>query len=163
LAILQEAELWVGVGLLLFFALLVWFKVPSAAAKALDARGQKIQAALDEAQRLRDEARALLEDIKRRHVLSEAQAAQMIQEAEMEAKRLEVEARTKLEEQIARRTALADRRIAMAEAQAAQDVKAAAVDLAAELARVVLADRLQGAKSDPLIDGAVKSLARRLQ
>jgi F-type H+-transporting ATPase subunit b len=163
MAILQEAELWVGVGLVLFFALLVFLKVPNAAAKALDAKGIKIQAALDEAQRLRDEASALLAAIKARHAEAELLATQMLKEAELEAQRLEIEAKAKLEDQIVRRTAMADRRIAIAEAQAAQDVKAAAADLAAELAGQVLTKRIKGAKSDPLIDRAVKELAGRLQ
>jgi F-type H+-transporting ATPase subunit b len=158
-----EAEVWVGVGLLLFFGLLIWFKVPNAAAKALDARGEKIQAALNEAQRLRDEARTLLASIKARHEATEALATQMLQEAELEAKRLGAEAKSKLEEQIARRTALADRRIALAEAQAAQDVKAAAVELAAEMAETILAERAARASSDPLIDRSIAELASRLQ
>jgi F-type H+-transporting ATPase subunit b len=163
MAFLQEAEVWVGAGLLLFFGLLIWLKVPGAAARALDERGAKIQAALDEAQRLRDEARALLASIKARHQAAEVQASEMLREAELEAARLSQEAKTKLEEQIARRTALADRRIAMAEAQAAAEVKAAAVELAAELAERVLAERLRQSGSDPLIDRAIGELAGRLQ
>jgi hypothetical protein len=59
-----EAETWVGVGLVLFFLVLIYLKVPGAAAKALDGRAEKIQAALDEAQRLRDEASALLNELR---------------------------------------------------------------------------------------------------
>ena len=163
MSILQEAEFWVFIGLLLFFGLLIFLKVPSAATRALDARGAKIQAALDEAQRLRDEARVLLASIKARHEASEAQAADMLNEAQLEAQRLSSEAKAKLEEQIARRTALADRRIALAESQAAQDVKAAAVELAAELAQTALAERIANAKTDPMIDQALGELAVRLQ
>jgi len=160
--ILQEAELWVFVGLLLFIGLLVALKVPAAAAKALDARGAKIQAALDEALRLRDEASALLASIKTRHDQAEAQAAQMVREAELEAERFIRDAQAKLEEQIARRTALADRRIAMAEAEAAREVKAAAVDLAASLAEAALMARTQGAQQDPLIERSIAEIATRL-
>ena len=163
MAFLQEAELWVGVGLLIFIGLLVYLKVPNAAGKALDAKGEKIQGQLDEAQRLRDEASALLASIKARHHAAEVQIAAMLKEAESEAHRLEAEAKASLEEQIVRRTELADRRIAIAEAQAATDVKAAAADLATELAQAVLTKRITGAKFDPLIDRAVKELAGRLQ
>ena len=160
---LQDAEVWVFIGLLIFIGVLIYAKVPGMAMKALDARGVKIQAALDEAQRLRDEAAALLASIKAKHAATEALAVEMLKEAELEAQRLEAEAKVKLEDQIARRTALADRRIAIAEAQAAQDVKAAAADLAAEMAETVLQKRIAGAKSDPLIDRAVGELAGRLQ
>ena len=79
------------------------------------------------------------------------------------AQQLEADAKVKLEEQIARRTELADRRIALAETQAAAEVKAAAGELAAQLAETMLAARLAGEGSDPLVDRAVGQLAQRLQ
>ncbi len=163
MARLENAELWVFAGLVLFFVLLVALRVPNAAARALDGRAAKIQAALDEAEHLRAEARALLDSLKSRRVEAEAQAARMLRDAQAEAKRLEAEARVKLEEQIARRTALADRRIAQAEAQAAAEVKAAAAELAAHMAEAVLRGRLEGLSSDPLVDRAVTQLGQRLQ
>lgn len=36
----MEAETWVGVGLVLFFLVLIYLKVPGAAAKALDGRAE---------------------------------------------------------------------------------------------------------------------------
>jgi len=76
---------------------------------------------------------------------------------------MRAEAQVRLEDQIQRRRAMAERRIANAEVQAALDVKAAAADAAANLAERVLADRLQGMTSDPLVDRAVASLAGKLQ
>jgi F-type H+-transporting ATPase subunit b len=163
LALLQNAELWVAVGVVLFFVLITFLKVPSAAAKMLDDRGAKIQSALDEAERLRAEARTLLDSLKLRREAAEVEATRMLADAQAEAKRLETEAKVKLEEHIARRTALADRRIAQAESQAAAEVKAAAADLAAHLAETVLRGRLEGLSSDPLVDKAVGQLAERLQ
>jgi F-type H+-transporting ATPase subunit b len=157
------AEFWVGVGLLVFFGLLIFLKVPRALAGTLDARAQRIQSELDEAQRLRQEAEALLATLREERAQTERQAAEMLAAAEAEARRLEEEARVRLEEQIARRAALADRRIALAEQQAAQDVKAAAAELAARAAEAVLAQRLEGAASDPLVDRAVEQLATRLR
>ena len=128
MAFLQEAELWVGVGLILFFALLVHLKVPNAAGKALDAKGIKIQAALDEAQRLRDEANTLLASIKARHQAAEVQIEAMLKEAESEAHRLEAEAKASLEEQIVRRTELADRRIGEAHERGRRTARLVAMD-----------------------------------
>lgn len=162
MSILQEAELWVFVGLILFFALLTVLKVPGAAGRFLDARGEKVKAALDEAQRLRDEANELLTSIKAKHAAAEAQASQMIREAELEAERLAAEAHEKLQEQIARRTAMADRRISTAEAQAALEVKAAAVEIAATLAEKILADRALAPGGDPLVDRSIPEVAARL-
>jgi F-type H+-transporting ATPase subunit b len=163
MSLLQNAEFWVGVGVVLFFVLLAVLKVPGSAGKALDDRAAKIQASLDEAERLRTEALELLEGLKAQRAEAEAQAAQMLKDAEAEALRLEAEAKAKLEEQIARRTALADRRITQAEKQAAADVKAAAADLAAHIAEALLRQRLDTLTVDPLVDRAVEQLGARLQ
>ena len=62
---LANPELWVLIGLALFIGLLVVLKVlPGALFGALDAHAAKIKAELDEAQQLREEAQALLADVK---------------------------------------------------------------------------------------------------
>ncbi|MDB5431498.1 MAG: synthase subunit [Caulobacter sp.] len=161
--LLLEAETWVGVAFVLLM-LLFWrvgaFKTIGG---VLDGRGVKIQAQLDEATRLREEAQTLLAGIKAQAEESEKTAAAMLENAKAEAKRLQTEAKSKLEDQISRRAALAERKIATAESQATADVKAAAADLASQVAEQVLATRIAGATSDPLIDQALKTLGNRLQ
>ena len=62
--LLQNNHFWVGLAFLVLVIALIALKVPAAAAKALDARGAKIQAQLDEATRIRQEAETLLAQIK---------------------------------------------------------------------------------------------------
>jgi F-type H+-transporting ATPase subunit b len=158
-----EAEFWVGVAFVILMLLFWRIGAFKTIGGVLDGRGVKIQAQLDEATRLRQEAEALLANIKAQAEESERHAAAMLDNAKAEAKRLQTEAKAKLEDQIARRGALAERKIATAEAQAAAEVKAAAADLATQMAEQVLAARIKGAKTDPLIDQALKSLGDRLQ
>lgn len=160
---LSNPELWVAVGLVLFLAIAIYAGAHKTALGALDAKAATIKFDLDEAARLRSEAEAMLAEIRKERVESEAHGVAMLAEARADAERLAVEAGAKLEEQIARRTALADRRIANAEREATAEVKAAAADLAAQMAETVLAERVKGMKSDPMIDQAVGQLAERLQ
>lgn len=160
---LSNPELWVAVGLIIFLAIVIFAGAHKTALGALDAKGAAIKFDLEEAARLRAEAEAMLADIRKQREETEEQGKAMLQEAKAEAKRLAAEAKARLEEQIARRTALADRRIATAETQATAEVKAAAAELAAQLAETVLADRVKGMKSDPMVDQAVGQLAERLQ
>ena len=159
-----EAEFWVGVGLLGFLAIVIfWAKAPRTVAGMLDARRDKIKADLNEAARIRAEAETMLADIRAQREEAERQAAEMLAAAKADARRMQAEAKVKLEEQVKRRADLAERKIANAEAQAAAEVKAAAAELAAEAAEQVLAARVAGAKSDPLVDAAIGQLAERLQ
>lgn len=159
---LDNPELWVAIGLLLFFGILVWAGVPKLIAGVLDQKAAAIQAELDEAARLRAEAEALLAQIRAEKVEAEAQAAAMLKAAEDDARRLEAEAKVKLEETMVRRQALAERRIEQAEAQATAEVKAAAADLAAHAAEQILTARVAGQTSDPLLDAAIAQLGPRL-
>jgi F-type H+-transporting ATPase subunit b len=160
---LQDAHTWEAIGLATFVGVLIWLKVPGMAVAALDDRAAKIQAQLDEATKLRQEAERLLAEIKTQREASERHAAEMLAMAKDEAERLGVDARAKLEEQIKRRGELAERRIALAEAQAAAEVKAAAADLAAQAAEAVLAARLATATTDALVGPAIDQLATKLQ
>ena len=159
----SSAELWVGIGLVLFFIILVVAGVPKLVAGALDAKAAKIQTDLDEAARLRAEAEALLAQIRQEKAEAEAQAAEMLAAAETDARRMEADARVRLEESLARRQQMAERKIAQAEAQAEAEVRGAAAELAAQMAEQVLVARITGAKSDPLIDKAIGQLAGKLQ
>ena len=159
---LSNAELWVAVGLLLFFGILIVVGVPKLLAGALDAKAAKIQSELDEAARLRAEAEALLAQIRQEKAEADAQAAEMLKAAEADARRLEEESKVKLEETLARRQQLAERRIAQAEAQASAEVKAAAADLAARAAEQILTARVASQKTDPLLDDAIAQIGSRL-
>ncbi|MDB5493542.1 MAG: synthase subunit [Phenylobacterium sp.] len=161
--LLMDAHFWVGLAFIVFLAVLVVAGVHRFAWKALGDAGDKVRAQLAEAEGLRAEAQALLEQIKVQKAQSEKLAAELLANAKDEAERLRVEAQAKLAEQIERRGQLAERRIATAEAQAAAEVKAAAADLATEMAEDVLKTRIVGAKSDPLIDQAIGQLSSKLQ
>lgn len=161
--LLMDAHFWVGLAFIVFLAILVAAGVHRFAWKALGDAGDKVRAQLAEAEGLRAEAQALLEQIKVQKAQSEKLAAEVLANAKDEAERLRIEAQVKLAEQIERRGQLAERRIATAEAQAAAEVKAAAADLATQMAEDVLKTRIAGAKSDPLIDQAIGQLSSKLQ
>lgn len=163
IAFLGSPENWVGWGVIVFLGIVVFVGGFKKVAASLDEKSATIQADLDEAARLRAEAEALLADIRGQREDAEKQAAALLKAAEDDAARLAVEAKAKLEETIARRTALAERKIATAEAQAAAEVKAAAADLASDTAERLLAARVASAKSDPSVDAAIAQLAGRLQ
>jgi F-type H+-transporting ATPase subunit b len=156
----QDAHFWIFLGLVVVLVVLWRAGAYTMAGKALDDAGAKVQAQLDEAARLRKEAEDLLAEIKAKRVASEQAAVELLKTAQEDADKLRAEAAEKLEEDIARREAQAERKIALAEAQAAADVRAAAADLAAQAAEAVLAARIKGAAKDPSIDAGLAGLSR---
>lgn len=159
-----NAEAWVFVGLIIFLAIV--FFVAKAHVKvisALDAKKDSIQSDLDEAARIRAEAQRLLESLQAERVDAERQAREMLASAQAQAKQFEGETKAKLEESLARRQQISERKIASAEQQAVGEVKAAAADLAVQMAEQVLVARNAGSKTDPLIDRGIAQLAAKLQ
>lgn len=157
----NDPHFWVMIALLVF-AFVMWrVGAHGMIGKALDAAGAKVQAQLDEAARLHAEAESLLAQVKAQRADTEKAAAEMLKAAHADAERMRAEAAIKLDEDIKRRGELAVRKIAIAEAQAASEVKAAAADMAAMAAEAVLTSRIAEAKADPLIDAGLAGLAKR--
>ena len=163
MALLLDSHFWVAIAFLVFLVVLVFAGVHKLVWKSLGDAGAKVQAQLDEANALRDEAQALLAQVKAQKEASEKLAAEILANAKEEAQRLQADSQVRLAEQLERRGQMAERKIAQAEAQAEAEVRGAAAELAAQMAEQVLVARLSGVKSDPLIDKAIGQLAGKLQ
>jgi F-type H+-transporting ATPase subunit b len=157
-----EAEFWVAVATILFVLLLVYMGVHKRLAEMIDARRIRIQAELDEARRLKEEAQKLVAEYKRRQGEAEAEADALVANARAEAERYAAEAHTKLEEFIARRTKMAETKILQAEAQALADVRAAAADAAVAAAGEVLSQTTKGKIAEDLITRGIADVKAKL-
>lgn len=156
-----DATFWVGAAFVVFIGVLIYFKVPGMLTKGLDERAEKIRKDLDEARELREEAQKLLAEYERKQRDAMKEAEDMVAHAEVEAKREAEAAQAKLEETVKRREQAALDRIAMAEKQAEDEVRTAAVAIAVEAAEAVIRKHV-GAQADTLVDEAVKDLRRHI-
>ena len=157
-----EAEFWVAVATILFVLLLIYMGVHKRLAEMIDARRIRIQAELDEARRLKEEAQKLVAEYKRRQGEAEAEADALVANARAEAERYAAEAHAKLEEFIARRTKMAETKISQAEAQALADVRAAAADAAVAAASEVLSQTAKGQIAEDLITRGIADVKAKL-
>jgi F-type H+-transporting ATPase subunit b len=159
---LNTPEIWVAIGFVIFLGILVYVGVPGMLTKALDDRAKRVQAELDEARRLKDEAQKLLAEYQSKQKKAEAEAAGIIEGAKAEAERIAAEAKGKMEEFVARRTKMAETKIAQAEAQAVADVRAAAADAAVAAAEKILTDTVKGKVADDLIARGIGDVKSKL-
>lgn len=157
-----DASFFVAVGFALFLLLLGYFGVHSLLARALDDRGARIQAELDEARKLREEAEAVLASYKARAAQAQAEADAIVAQAREEAEALAKESAARMEEFVARRTKQAEAKIAMAEAQAANEVRAAAADAAVIAAEKVLRIQTKGEAAAELIARGIDDVRKQL-
>ena len=158
----HEAEFWVAIGFLVFLGLMGWVGVHRTIGKSLDDRAARIKAELDEARRLRDEAAALLADYQRKRQEAEGEAQEIVAGAKAEAERLAIEAKARIEEFVARRTKMAETKIAQAEAQATADERAAAADAAVAAAATILRQEAKGELAGRLIARGIEDVGKKL-
>ena len=155
---LSDPTFWVGVGLAMFVALTVWMKVPAAVAAQLDARAANIRNELDQAQRLRAEAQAVLKQYEAKRGEAEAEAQAIVAAATTDAARMTQDAEAQLKAMIERRAKTAEQKIAQAETAAIAEVRAAAATAAAKAAEQIIKGQMTEAKSDALTDAALRDL-----
>ncbi|WP_455479666.1 F0F1 ATP synthase subunit B [Bartonella sp. B23] len=146
---------WAFVGLVLFLALLVYFKIPQLAVRHLDARAKRIKDELDEALRLREEAQEVLAEYQRKHAEAEKDAQEIIAAAKREVEAIIFEARTKAEEYVKNCNKLAEQKISQAEADAIRMVSSSAIDLAVSAARTLITKELNSHKANELINDSL--------
>jgi F-type H+-transporting ATPase subunit b len=159
---LYEAEFWVAVAFFVLMAIFWKLGVHRTAVSALDDRSKRIQAELDDARRLKEEAQAVLAEAERRRRDAEREATEIIDAARGDAERVAADARTKAEEFLSRRTKMAETKIAQAEQQAVADVRAAAADAAVAAAERVLRESVKGKVADDLIGRSIGELGSKL-
>ena len=157
-----EPELWVAVGFVIFVGILVYVGVPKLLTNALDDRARRVQAELDEARRLKEEASRLLAEYQGKQRQAETEAAGIIEGAKAEAERIAAEARVKTEEFVARRRKMAETKIAQAEAQAVAEVRAAAAEAAVAAAEKILSESVKGKVADDLIARGISDVKAKL-
>jgi F-type H+-transporting ATPase subunit b len=160
---LHDAEFWVAASFVIFLGIVWWMGGFGAFTQGLDSRGKRIQAELDEARRLREDAARVLEDYKRRQAEAEREAEAIVAGAREDAERIAREGHQRVEDFVARRTAAAETKIAQAEAQAAADVRAAAAEAAVRISETVLRDQLKGERADAFLAKSLSEVRGKLQ
>ena len=159
---LNNTDFVVLLGLIVFIAILVYYKVPGMIGKMLDARADGIQSELDEARALREEAQTLLASYERKQREVQDQADRIVAAAKEEATVAAQQARDDLEVSLARRMAAAEEQIENAQAAAIKEVRDQSVTVAIAAARKVIAEQMSASDANALIDSAISDVERRL-
>jgi len=157
-----EPEFWVAVAFVILMGIFVYIGVPDTVRKTLDHRSDRIKAELDDARRIKEEAAKLLAEYKARGASAEREAEDIIASARVEAERIAAEAKTKMEDFVARRTKTAEGKIALAEAQAVADVRAAAAEAAVRAASTILSQSVKGPLADDLLAKGIAEVRQKL-
>lgn len=158
----MDATFWALIGLIIFLAILVYLKVPAMMGRSLDERAANIAKELDEARTLREEAQALLAEYHRKRKEAEKEASEIVASAQREAAALLTEAKEKSEDYIVRRNKLAEQKIAQAEADAVNQVRVSAVEIAVAAAGTLIADKMDAKTAGEMFKSSLEQVKNNL-
>lgn len=154
-------EFWVAIGFFIFLAF-VFRPAGRAIIKMLDDRSNQIRERIDESIRLREEAQEMLATYERKQRDAMKEAEDIIARAQADARALSEKAAKDLEASLERRRRQAMERIAMAEAQAVQEVRDKAVEIAVRAAEQAIARSMTPERSSMLIDDTIAEMSKKL-
>jgi len=157
-----EPEFWVAVAFVILMGIFAYIGVHRTILTTLDHRSERIRSELEDAQRLKQDAAKLLAEYKARRATTEREAAHIVASAKTEAERIAAEAKAKMEDFVARRTKTAESKIALAEAQALADVRAAAADAAVAAASTILSQTVKGEVAEDLLAKGITEAREKL-
>jgi len=158
----MEAEDWVAIAFVVLMAAFAYLGVHRSMLRVLDHRRDRIKQELDDARKLKDEAAKLVADYRAKRESAVREAGEIVANARAEAERVAAEAKVRMEEFVARRTKMAETKIAQAEAQALADVRSAAAEAAVAAASKILSDTVKGSAADSLIVQGISDVRQKL-
>jgi F-type H+-transporting ATPase subunit b len=155
-----NAPWFVAAAMLAVIAIILWKKVPSAIGHALDKKIESIRAQLAEAAQLRAEAEALRNEYQAKAAAADAERQTMLDRARQEAEAIVEQAKADTTALVERRQRMAEEKIAAAERQAIDELRARAASAAAAAAAKLIAEDLGPEADKAMVDRTIAELGK---
>ncbi len=143
--------IWGAISFAVLFFLIAKFAYP-ALKKGLDARAERVRSTLDEAERTRDEANAILEEYRRQLADAKNESARIIEEARQAADKLRQDLKAQAEAEVGELKQRAQEDIAAQVERAMGDLRARVADMTIELTEKVVRRNLDRETNLALIE-----------
>lgn len=154
-------EVWLIVALVILVAV-VWWKAKDSILGALDARSERIRNELQEAERLREEAQAMLAQYQKQLHEGEARAKAISRQAEQDLERQSQRRKEELDASLKRRTEQAMQRIAQAESSTVRELRGRAAELAMGATRRLVTEQMQGDQAKAQLERSIGEVRQKL-
>ena len=149
-----DATFWVAISFIIFLGLLFYLKVP-----------QKIKEEIDNAEKLKDEAKNILSEYESKVSKSKEEIKNLIQKAEKQVEFNIIKTNEEFHNVIENRKRAAEEKIKQMKAQAIKDVKNSSVDIAIRSVEKIIKNSIDKKKLDKIyissIDEAKKILKNK--
>ncbi len=145
-----DATFWVGVSFVLFFGGLIYLKVPQKINELLTKLITDIKNEIDESEKLRSEAKILLDNSQTKLNSAKNESEKIINQAKKESENLIIEMNDKFHKSSEIKKSLAENKILQMKETAIKEIKDSSVRLAMESAKKIISTSIDKSKLDIL-------------
>ncbi len=160
-----DATFWVAVSFLIFVGLIFYLKVPQKIGRSLDESIKKIKEEIDNAEKLKDEAKNILGEYESKVGKSKEEIKNLIHKAEKQAEANIIKTNEEFHNIVENRKKAAEEKIKQMKTQAIKDVKNSSVDIAIRSIEKIIKNSIDKKKLDKIyissIDEAKKILKNK--
>ena len=145
-----DATFWVGISFILFFAGLVYLKVPQKINEILNKLINDIKNEIDESEKLRSEAKILLDNSQAKLNSAQEESKKIIEQANKESENLIIEMNDKFHKSSEIKKTLAENKISQMKESAIKEIKDNSIRLAMESVKKIISTSIDKSKLDNL-------------
>ena len=147
-----DATFWVGVSFILFFAGLIYLKIPQKINEILNNLIANIKNEIDESEKLKAEAKTLLENAQIKLESAQKESKKIINQAKKESENLIIEMNDKFHKSSEIKKNLAKNKISQMKVSALKEIKDNSIRLAVDSVKKIISNSIDKSKLDNLFE-----------
>ena len=151
-----DATFWVTVSFFIFIGILIYFKIPQKVKEILEQNILSIKNQIDEAEKLKEDAKNILTEHERKISNSKKEVKEMIVKANEEAEKNVINANKTFHNFMENKRKNAEERIRQLKNQAEKDIKNASVKIAIESVEKLIKNSLDKSKLDKIYSSSIE-------
>ena len=158
-----DATFWVAVSFLIFVAVLIYFKVPQKVDLSLNESIKKIREEIDNAEKLKDEAKNILSEYESKMSKSKQEINSLIRKAKDQSEKNIIKTNEEFHNIVESRKKSAEEKIRQMKAQAIKDVKNLSVDIAISSVEKIIKNSIDKKKLDKVYLSSIEETKKILK
>ena len=147
-----DATFWVAISFVLFFALLVYFKIPQKINEILSQLISNIKNEIDESEKLRNEAKTLLDNSQTKLDNASNETNKIIDQAKKDSERLVIELNEKFHKSAEIKKKLAEAKINQMKEAAIKEIKDTSIKIAVDSVKKIISTSVDKNKLDKIFE-----------
>ncbi len=151
-----DATFWVAISFLIFLGVLIYFKVPQKVKSILDNNISNIKNQINEAEKLKEEAKGILIEHEKKISNSKIEMRLMIDKANEQAEKNKIKINSEFHNLMENKKRNSEERIRQMKAQALKDIKNASIMIALKSTEKLLVNSLDKSKLDRIFNSSIK-------